>query len=76
MSVPTIDEIREFAKSEGKVVANGHIYKIYFGETDERATDLLIARALQNLGVVKVEHITDGGTNVVVTPNIETKENA
>lgn len=76
MTVPTIEEIREFAASEGKVVANGHIYKVYFGEQDKQATDLQMARALQSLGVVKINHVTDGGTNVVVTPNIKTKENA
>lgn len=76
MSAPAIEEIREFAAAEGKVVANGHIYKIYFGEQDQQATDLQLARALQALGVVKVEHITDGGVNVVVTPTINTKENA
>ncbi|AWY05890.1 hypothetical protein SEA_TANDEM_67 [Microbacterium phage Tandem] len=76
MTAPTIEEIRAFAESEGKVVANGHIYKLYFGENDKRATDLQLARALQALGVVKIEHITDGGVNVVVTPTINTKENA
>lgn len=76
MTVPTIEEIREFAKSQGKVVAHGHIYKIYFGEADERASDLQVARALNALGVVKVEHITEGGVNVAVTPNINEKENA
>lgn len=76
MTAPTIEEIRAYAESEGKVVANGHIYKIYFGEQDQRATDLQLARALKALGVAKIEHITDGGVNVVVTPTINAKENA
>lgn len=76
MTVPTIEEIREFAASEGKVVANGHIYKIYFAEGQKRVGDEIIAQALQSLGAVKIEHITDGGVNVVVTPTINTKENA
>lgn len=60
---------------EGKALANGHIYKLYFVPGEQRPTDIQIARALQPLGAVKIEHITDGGTNVVVTPTI-TKENA
>lgn len=76
MTAPTIEEIREFAESEGKVVANGHVYKVYFGEQDKRATDLQMARALQALGVAKIEHVTEGGVNIIVTPNINKKENA
>ncbi|QDH48075.1 hypothetical protein SEA_DEJAVU_70 [Microbacterium Phage DejaVu] len=60
---------------EGTVLANGHIYKVYFVPGEERPTDIQIARALQALGAVKIEHITDGGTNVAITPTIK-KENA
>lgn len=56
----------------GKVLANGHVYKVHF--QGERAADEEIATALKNLGVVKVQHAMDGGTQVPVTPN--TKENA
>lgn len=67
----------EFESPEvpGKVLANGHIYKVYFVAGEERPTDIQIARALQPLGAVKIEHITDGGTNAIVTPTIK-KENA
>lgn len=61
---------------EGKVLANGHIYKVYFIADEDRPTDLQIARAIQALGGVKVQHVTDGGTNAAVTPTINTKENA
>lgn len=57
---------------EGKVLANGHVYKVHF--QGARAADEEIATALKNLGVVKVQHVMDGGHEVPVTPN--TKENA
>lgn len=57
---------------EGKVLANGHVYKVHF--QGERASDEDLAKALQDLGVVKVQHVMNGGENVAVTPN--TKENA
>lgn len=65
----------ELEVPDGKVLADGHIYKVYFtpGTTQ---SDEALAMALEALGVVKIQHITDGGTNVVVTPNINTKENA
>lgn len=59
----------------GKELANGHVYKVHFMAEAERASDREIATALAPLGVLKVEHAADGGTNVVITPN-NTKENA
>lgn len=61
---------------EGMALANGHIYKVYFDVDAIRPDDKQVARALAVLGAVKIEHITDGGVNVVVTPTINTKENA
>lgn len=55
---------------DGKVLANGHVYKVHF--QGGRAADEDIATALQGLGVVKVQHVMNGGENVAITPN--TKE--
>lgn len=60
---------------EGQVLAHGHVYKLHYAAGVERVTDVAIAEALSSLGVVRVEHVINGGTEVVVTPTI-TKENA
>lgn len=67
--------MNETPEIPGKVLASGHIYKVYFVAGEDRPTDIQIARALDALGAVKIEHITDGGTNALVTPTIK-KENA
>ena len=66
----TLDEMKYAAEMQGKVLSNGHIYKIYFDVDSERAADEVIANALAILGVTKIQHVTDGGTNVAVTRTI------
>lgn len=68
--------LEQFAAEQGKVLANGHIYKIYFATDVKRPDDKVIANALADLGAVKIQHASEGGINAVVTPTINAKENA
>lgn len=68
--------MNEIEVPEGMKLANGYIYKVYFEVGRSTVPDSEVAQALAALGVVKVQKITDGGVNVVVTPNTNTKENA
>lgn len=67
--------MNEIEIPDGKVLANGHIYKIYFAVGVETPDDKVIANALAALGAVKIQHVTDGGAGVAVTPTIK-KESA
>ena len=72
----SIEQLKFEAEQQGKVLANGHIYKLYFDVDSKQVEDAVLANTLAQLGIVKIQHITDGGVNVAVTPTINTKENA
>ena len=70
------EQLELMAAEQGKVLANGHVYKLYFGVDVKRPDDKALASALASLGAVKIQHVSEGGKNAIITPTIDTKENA
>lgn len=53
---------------DGKVIANGSVWKLYF--RGEIPSDEQVARALSAFGAVKAQHVADGA-KARVTPTIK-----
>ena len=70
------EQLELMAAEQGKVLANGHVYKLYFGVDAKRPDDKALASALASLGAVKIQHVSEGGKNAIITPTINTKEHA